>query len=142
MRRPAIVPGRLAPWLGAVIVILACDGDGGGPTAPPPPPPGGGNVVEVRVIDNAFDPQSVTIQPGDTVRWVLRGSMTNHTTTEQNGLWDSGFVFTQPGATFQRTFPQNESGETFLYHCVTHVALGMRGSVRVGANSPPPPPGY
>lgn len=36
--------------------------------------------------------------PGGIVRWVMRGAMPDHTTTEQNGLWNSGAVFTANGA--------------------------------------------
>ncbi|MGH9465502.1 MAG: plastocyanin/azurin family copper-binding protein [Thermoanaerobaculia bacterium] len=144
MHWPPTLPKHTARWLAVILLAVACGGGGGSsPTEPPPPPPPGGGVTIVRIVDNAFQPVSATIAPGDTVRWVLeQGSMTNHTTTEVNGRWDSGFVFTSAGATFERTFPANENGQTLLYRCLTHVALGMQGSVRVGTNSPPPPPGY
>ena len=34
---------------------------------------GTGKVVEVTVLDNTFDPATVRIQPGDTVRWTNKG---------------------------------------------------------------------
>lgn len=134
---------KLQAWLGGLILLTAgCGGGGGGsPTAPPPPPTG--NVVEVTVNDNFFDPRSIIIEPGQTVRWVLRGRMTNHTTTARNGEWDSGFVFRQAGATFERTFSQADDDKTFEYLCETHwVSDQMQGSVRVGQDAPPPNPGY
>ncbi len=145
MRVATFLPQRPLLWTALALVVVACGGGGGGsPTEPPPPPPPPptGSVTTVNVIDNEFDPRSVTVEPGETVRWVLQGNMTNHTTTEQNGRWDSGFVFTSLGASFERTFPANENGQTFLYDCVTHRAVGMQGSVRVGSAAPPPPPGY
>ncbi len=105
--------------------------------------PSGGNVATVRVLDNAFDPRSVLIEPGDTVRWVLEGAATNHTVTEMSGVWNSGFSLQVVGATFERTFPEGEDGLTFQYFCVTHQSCcAMQGSVQVGAAAPPPPPGY
>ncbi len=103
---------------------------------------GGANVVIVNILDNFFDPQQVTIQPGDTVRWVLKGNDLSHTTTA-TGTWDSSFVFNVQGASFERTFPQGEDGQTFQYSCVTHQACcQMQGSVLVGENAPSPSPGY
>ena len=108
-----------------------------------PPPPGGGNVVIVSIVDFAFSPQQVNIQPGDTVRWVLDGNNLSHTTTAMAGTWDSGFVFNVQGASFERTFPPAEDGQTFQYFCVTHQASHqMQGSVLVGENAPDPDDGY
>ena len=134
----------------AVAVVAAgpsCGGGGGGgggggtPTEPIPAPQP--SVVTVDVVDDAYDPQSITIQPGDTVRWVFAGTHAGHTVTERNGAFDSGFVFESPGDTYERRFPDPDEGLTFEYSCVTHRdCCGMRGSVRVGNNAPPPSPGY
>ncbi len=103
---------------------------------------GGGDVKEVRVLDNLFEPQSVIIQAGDTVRWVREGSAPDHTVTEAGNLWDSGFSLQTQGATFERLFTAADDDQTFLYYCRTHQGCcQMQGSVRVG-NSPPPPPDY
>jgi plastocyanin len=120
---------------------LACGGNGGGsPTAPNAPAP---QAVTVELRDFAFGPRSVTVQPGGTVRWVMRGTDPTHTVTALNGAFDSGPVFTQNGATFTRTFPAAEAGRTFEYRCTAHAACcSMQGSVRVGENAPPPGPGY
>ena len=126
--------------LGAALAAVACGGGGGydGPTSPPAP-----QVLTVEVRDTVFSPRSVTVPPGGTVRWIMRGAMPDHTTIEENGLWNSGAVFTANGATFERTFPATEAGRTFQYYCSAHRACcQMQGSVRVGENAPPPPPGY
>jgi len=97
--------------------------------------------VEVR--DFSFEPKSVVVQPGDTVVWRLVGSDHTHSVKAVGGMFGSGFVFTQAGATFQRTFTADEAGKTFEYFCESHYATyAMQGSVRVGANAPPPEPGY
>ncbi len=109
----------------------------------PPEDDDGDDAVVVQVRDNAFEPKSVTILPGDTVRWELNGNDTSHTVTAMSGAFDSGFVFTSRGAFFERTFPQSEDGETFEYSCVTHKACcEMQGSILVGANASPPSDGY
>lgn len=97
----------------------------------------------VEVLDDAFEPKSVTIQPGTTVRWVLRGDRSNHTTTEMNATWDSGFVFVEEGDFFEHTFDASTDGQTFMYSCVSHKdCCEMQGSVRVGENAPEPDTDY
>lgn len=143
MRRAPFLP-LLALLALAGFALLRCGGGGGGssPTAPSPPPPGGMTTV-VEVQDDRFQPQSVTVQPGTTVRWVMRGTHPGHTVTEENGVFDSGFVFVSGGDAFEHTFTQSDAGRTFLYYCQSHQACcNMQGSVRVGAGAPQPPPGY
>lgn len=125
----------------AVATAAACGGGGGGGGTPTTPTPPQSIVVEIR--DYAFEPKSLVIQPGDTVTWRLVGSDTTHSVTAVGGFFDSGFTFTQPGATYTRTFPVADTGRTYEYWCVTHEAShAMRGSVRVGNSAPPPNPGY
>ncbi len=140
---------RRSLWLSIALgsalmaLVTGCGGGGGGksPTSPPTTTPSG-QVVTVTVMDDQFVPKQVTINPGDTVRWVLGGSPSaGHTVTANDGSFDSGKVFTSSGASFQHTF--TTSGTTVLYHCQTHyVCCQMQGSVRVGDSAPPPPTGY
>jgi plastocyanin len=107
------------------------------------PPSASDDVVVVRVLDNRFEPKSITIEPGDTVRWVLEGGDLSHTSTEMNGTWDSGFVFDAEGNFYERTFPASENGRTFMYSCRSHQGCcEMQGSVRVGASAEAPDDGY
>src|SRR5688572_7141874 len=87
-------------------------------------------VVEMR--NNFFSPASVTINAGDTVTWVQRGS--NHDTVSNTGLWSSGILGS--GQSFSRTF--NAAG-SFGYFCTPHRSQGMVGTVTVqgAANTPP-----
>ena len=106
-------------------------------------PPPASNVVIIDVADNTFNPKSVVIEAGDTVRWQMAGGSTDHTTTALAGTWDSGFAFNSEGSFFERTFPLSEDGQTFEYYCATHQACcQMRGSIRVGAEAPEPGDGY
>jgi len=126
----------------ASLAVNSCGGGGGGgygggsPTEPPRP----AQVITVQVKDFSYEPKSITIEPGDTVRWVLSGSDHTHTVTALNGAFDSGAVFTGSGAMFERRF---DTVGTFDYSCKSHkLCCQMQGSVRVGSNSPPPSPGY
>ncbi len=120
-----------------LLISLGC----GSSSAPPIPP--APKTVVVNVNDNAYDPKSVQINRGDTVRWVLVGVDTTHTVSEINGAFDSGFVFQNVGDSFERVFNQNNV--TFNYSCVSHgacMACPMKGSVLVGDMAPSPIPGY
>ena len=120
--------------LGALPACAADDDDD--PQAQP------GTVV-VEVLDNAFDPKRVRVQPGDTVRWVLTGLLLNHTATAMDeSVFDSGFLST-PGAFFEMTFTEAHNNRTFEYFCRTHhTCCEMQGSVQVGINAPDPGDGY
>ncbi|OAQ29426.1 Cupredoxin [Linnemannia elongata AG-77] len=84
-----------------------------------------------------FEPPTVDINVGDTVRWTNKGTVP-HTVDEgadctavANGqLFSSGPV--PRGGTFEYTF--NTAGE-FPYFCLPHCAVGsMKGTVSVKAN--------
>src|ERR1044072_9401852 len=105
-----------------------------------------GATVTVTVGNGGilFSPSSVTIHPGDTVKWTW--SSTGHSTTSgtpghPTGLWDSGIL--SQGAMFTHTF--NSVG-SFPYYCTPHGACcNMVGNVTVAnaptpTPSPPPPP--
>lgn len=122
------------------VLALACSGGGGGggggggysPTVPPPAP--GEN--EVNVVDSRFDPRQLTVDPGTTVTWIRRGSLSDHTVTANDGSFDSGFTFQSEGDTFQHTFDASTAGQTIAYRCMTHAeCCDMRGSIRVRGGS-------
>ena len=87
---------------------------------PPTPQP---NTVNVQIVNDQFNPASVTIKAGDTVHWVWAGQ--NHSTTSDTNIWDSG-VHSQP-FTFDHTF--NSAGR-FGYHCSFHGPT-MHGTINV-----------
>lgn len=132
----------LSRWLvGSLgsILLLSCGGGGGGGNSPTEPQPRGPQVITIEVRDNSYSPKSVTIQPGDTVRWVLRGNDPTHTATAVDGSFNAAFA--QAGATFERRF--DADNRTFDYSCQSHRGCcQMQGSIRVGENAPRPMPGY
>lgn len=80
--------------------------------------------TEVEVIDDAFVPSVVTIDAGDQVSWLFRGSR-EHTVTFDNGP-GSGAQFS--GAIFRRAFP--EPGR-YAYFCDFHGGPGGTGMAGV-----------
>jgi plastocyanin len=85
----------------------------------------GEEIVEVSINDFAFDPESVTISTGDTVRWTNMDSA-NHTAT--GSTFDSGIL--EEGDSYEFTF--TETG-TFEYYCSIHPE--MEGTVTVTAGN-------
>jgi hypothetical protein len=79
----------------------------------------------VFMTDNNYQPQTVTITVGSTIRWMNEGP-SQHTTTSDTGVWDSGIL--NPGFGFQFMF--NTPG-TYPYHCTLHP--GMIGTILVQA---------
>jgi hypothetical protein len=78
----------------------------------------------VTAYDNSFEPQTIHVQPGTTVRWVNRGRHA-HTVTAEDDRWDSGDI--RPAASYTATF---QRPGTYDYFCRHHE--GMRGTVVVG----------
>ena len=114
-----------------LLAAIACGGysapttpSGGGQVSNPPPP----GSVSVNIQDFSFSPAAVTIKAGTTVHWANRGPSA-HTTTSDNGTWDSGSLAGpsasggayggngSPGGSFDFTFTQ---AGTFSYHCSLH----------------------
>jgi plastocyanin len=87
---------------------------------------------DVIILDWRYEPDTVTIQPGDTVLWTNLGAVPHTTTSE--GQWDSGFL--EPDDTFARTFDQVGR---FRYTCRVHPDT-MRGTVVVDDGSLPAEP--
>jgi parallel beta-helix repeat protein len=87
----------------------------------------------VDARDNYFEPQTVHVDPGDTVVWTNVGAR-DHSVTSDTGDFDSGTM--DPGDNFSHTFDKEGY---YYYHCRFHGAKqsGMWGVVIVG--NPPPP---
>ena len=80
------------------------------------------------IIDNmAFNPASVTIATGDTVKWTNKMAMA-HTATADNDEFDSGNIKPN-GGTFTHTFPTSHPSGSVPYHCEIHPF--MTGTVAV-----------
>lgn len=90
------------------------------PAAPAP-------SVTIAAINDRFDPVSVTVAPGTTVKWVNMGK-NKHTITADKGEWDSGDL--APDASYTATFT---TPGTFAYSCRYHK--DMKGTIIVAVPS-------
>lgn len=94
---------------------------------------------EVMVVNNEFQPASLTIAVGDTVRFEWPDGSTNHNVAqvddENDDTYDSGFRSgdAEDGPT-NWTLPASYSSAdaTLYYICEPHVSLDMRGKIIVG----------
>ncbi len=82
------------------------------------------NANEVGLYDNRFDPPTLTVPAGTTVRWTNHGQH-KHTVTSDEGDWGSEGL--APGGAYSYTF--TSPGE-YPYHCEVHPGQ-MRGTVVV-----------
>lgn len=82
-------------------------------------------TVEVEIVKKEYIPQEITINKGDTVRWVNKEKRQYHSVWfEELGEKDGEYFW--PDEVFERTF--NEAG-TFPYRCGPHE--GMTGVIHV-----------
>jgi plastocyanin len=117
---------RVAEVLVVAAVFVAACGSGPAPagtSVPETQAAGASSEVPVSVSNFAFDPQSVTVKVGATVRWTNQDSA-RHTITSDAGDWDSGSL--SQGQSYSHTFTQEG---TFTYHCTVHPS--MTGTVVV-----------
>src|SRR5262245_29931780 len=82
-------------------------------------------IATVGVNDDYFEPKTLTVQPGTTVKWENQGTH-NHTVTADNHSWNSGEI--APGQSYSATFTQPG---TYYYICQNHTAQRMQGAVVV-----------
>lgn len=110
-------------------------------------PSGTGTIVDVAVGPNFgfnFDPSTVNISVGDTVRWTW-GSSGHSVTSGPPCVADSqycspddmncaSFILNNQGFVYTHTFSR---AGTYSYHCSVHCVLGMTGTVNVSGGCAP-----
>ena len=95
-----------------------------------PAPADSADLVQVRVSSNQFDPPSVKIKVGQSVRWTWAGGSHN-VVSGSSCTRDDAFVGSgapQSGGTYERKF---EKAGKFPYFCEPHCSMGMKGEVVV-----------
>jgi len=80
-----------------------------------------------------FVPSSITVAPGDRIRWVRTAG--NHTVTSGSDCAADGVHFdgllTLASTQFTWVVPQTAAGSTIPYFCAPHCIFGMVGSITV-----------
>lgn len=103
----------------------------------------GDEIVDIKIVGIAFNPQNLTVKPGTWVRWINTTSMVHTVTTDKslafnpdnalvpNGVdvWHSGNL--QPGDVYIR---QLTAVGDYKYFCKPHERMGHVGSVTVVDN--------
>ncbi len=129
---PARALVRGIPVLFLLASIMALIGCGG---ARPAAVPGSSDVVassqpapseevQVRIVDFAFEPATITIKPGTTVVWTNDGPTEHNTVSKKGKVWESNIM--EKGDVYSYRF--EKSGE-FPYWCTLHPS--MLGTVKV-----------
>jgi plastocyanin len=85
------------------------------------------NTKIIKIRDDSFEPQTISIFQGTKLTWINFG-LENQTSTNTNKIWDSSII--RPTANFTLTF--NEVG-IFHYFSIFH-AESMKGTIIVKAN--------
>ena len=75
-----------------------------------------------------FVPDTITINEGDTVRFLWSGQLLPHNAIEQNELFNSGEAMRNVDYTY--TFDYSQSG-VYEFYCEPHRDLGMIGEIIV-----------
>jgi plastocyanin len=126
--RPGPRIARAVAALGGAAALLAYAFTGGPATA--------ADVTVTATGSNTFSPQSVTIDPGDTVTWQYGGSF-SHTVTSTSANWSKDDPLGPPTTTFSTSYLFDRPG-TYTYVCKTHESTGMTGTVVVRGTTPKP----
>ena len=86
------------------------------------------HVVTVDSTNLRFNPSTVTINEGDTLRFVWGGQALPHNSVEENGVFDSGDP--ERDLDFGHVFDYDSAG-TYNFFCEPHESVGMLGTVTV-----------
>jgi plastocyanin len=116
MTRPALIAVTAA-------LALGCSGGDNNPTQP-----SSNNGSTVAVVNNQFNPATITVPAGTTVTWQWNSGGVTHNVTFQDGTTSGDMS----SGSFPRTFP---AVGNFPYLCTIHGSLGMTGVVNVTAAS-------
>jgi len=119
--RPRVA--ALALLAAAALVLTACASPSREAVPSDDLPSDPSQVVTVHVVDNAFEPAEVEIEPGQAVRWVFEGRQ-KHDVLAQDGSFASELM---NSGDYVHVF--DESGE-WSYTCSVHAE--MVGTVTVG----------
>ena len=85
-------------------------------------------TVTVDSTNLRFYPESLTINEGDSVRFMWGGEFLPHNSVEENGIFDSGDP--EREVDYLYTFTYEQAG-SYNFFCEPHESVGMEGSITV-----------
>ena len=86
------------------------------------------HTITVDGTNLRFYPDSLTINEGDTVKFMWGGEILPHNSVEENGVFDSGEP--EREVDYSYTFGFDQAG-SYNYFCEPHQAVGMDGVITV-----------
>jgi plastocyanin len=101
---------RLSVFVVLILSVLLAACSSAAPTAAPQV-----SANEISIKGFAFNPATLTVKVGTTVKWTNNDSVI-HTVTSDTGVFDSGDM--PNGAVFSYTF--TKAGE-YPYYCIPHA---------------------
>lgn len=134
-------------------LVLAAVGAGGALGATAAARAQDATTHRVEMTDElVFDPDALTVAPGDTVVWETVGSIGHSVTAYEDEIPDDAAYFASDGLedessarsaypdegdvaegeTYEHTF---EVEGTYDYFCIPHESVGMLGTITVGADA-------
>jgi uncharacterized cupredoxin-like copper-binding protein len=137
-------PGPVAALAGLAMLLAGASlASGGAATARPTD-----GTVRVTIHFSHFDPETVEVEPGQTVRFVIRNTdpidhefilgnehvqLVHERGTERHHTPRPGEVSIPPGETVVTTYTFPDAGGSLIFGCHLpgHYAYGMHGTVRV-----------
>lgn len=109
----------------ALVALFGCGGNSTSPysnnTTTPTTTKSSPNTVVIASM--AFSPANLTVTKGTVVTWQNNDNV-GHTSTSDNGVWDTGNI--PSGGNTTTTF---STAGTFTYHCTVHPM--MTGTITV-----------
>lgn len=86
------------------------------------------HTITVDGTNLRFYPDSISINEGDTVKFMWGGEILPHNSVEENGVFDSGEP--EREVDYSYTFGFDQAG-SYNYFCEPHQAVGMDGVITV-----------
>ena len=86
------------------------------------------HTITVDGTNLRFYPDSITIDEGDTVKFMWGGEILPHNSVEENGVFDSGEP--EREVDYSYTFGFDQAG-SYNYFCEPHQSVGMDGVITV-----------
>ena len=86
------------------------------------------HTITVDGTNLRFYPDSLTINEGDSVRFLWGGELLPHNSVEENGVFDSGEP--EREVDYLYSFDFDQAG-TYDFFCEPHQSVGMDGTITV-----------
>jgi plastocyanin len=137
MKFKAAISRRLGVLLSTILLIVASFAMSAAPAA--------ADTYTVKMGTDSgmlqFDPPTVTIKPGDTVKWVMNKVPPHNVVFDDTKIpggdkalakkfSDEKLKFS-PGESYELTFPADTQPGTYPYYCQPHRGAGMAGKIVV-----------